>query len=252
MSEEYFYHYTNLSSARRIFIEGKILPSQKTKGDAVHGDGVYLTTLDPKLGKEAVWKNNWDGVSRTVNEKMECYFEILLPSTAVRRAKERRDIQVFPGELPLSEYNWSLKKWSGELLATEHFMIRSEGEAAKKQPFCLGRYTLCRYIIMQDGTPVYKHDKNQIFLYRNSEGKKWFVGPVAGHTATILAQTSEDSSSPSKTVQWMYATPDGLKADETLRVNPVYVNHVLKKAMLRRQSDVLNQSNSQTKRQKVQ
>jgi len=252
MSEEYFYHYTNFSSARQIFIQGKILPSQKTKGDAVHGDGVYLTTLDPKLGKEAVWKNNWDGVIRNIEEKMECYFEILIPSDEVRRAKEKRDIQVFPGELQLSDYKWSLKNWAGELLATEHFIIRSEGEAAKRQPACMGRYTLCRYIVMPDGSPVYKHDTNQIFLYRNYELKSWCAGPVAGHMATSLAQRDNDSSSPSKTIPWMYAPgPDeGMKIDETLRVNPIYINNVSKK--LQGQSDLLNQSNSQAKRQRIQ
>jgi len=250
MSEEYFYHYTNFSSARQIFIQGKILPSQKTKGDAVHGDGVYLTTLDPKLGKEAVWKNNWDGVIRNIEEKMECYFEILIPSDEVRRAKEKRDIQVFPGELQLSDYKWSLKNWSGELLATEHFIIRSEGEAAKRQPACMGRYTLCRYIVMPDGTPVYKHDTNQMYLYRNNEMKHWIVGIVAGHISARLAQKTDESSSPSKTVPWMYATgSDGTKIDETLRVNPIYVNNVSKK--LQGISDLLNQSNSQAKRQRI-
>jgi len=252
MSEEYFYHYTNFSSARQIFIQGKILPSQKTKGDAVHGDGVYLTTLDPKLGKEAVWKNNWDGVIRNIEEKMECYFEILIPSDEVRRAKEKRDIQVFPGELQLSDYKWSLKNWAGELLATEHFIIRSEGEAAKRQPACMGRYTLCRYIVMPDGSPVYKHDTNQIFLYRNYEFKSWFVGPVAGHMASSLTQRNNDSFSPSKTIPWMYAdgSNEGMKIDETLRVNPIYINNVSKK--LQGQSDLLNQSNSQAKRQRIQ
>jgi len=250
MSEEYFYHYTNISSARQIFIQGKILPSQKTKGDAVHGDGVYLTTLDPKLGKEAVWKNNWDGVIRNIEEKMECYFEILIPSDEVRRAKEKRDIQVFPGELQLSDYKWSLKNWAGELLATEHFIIRSEGEAAKRQPACMGRYTLCRYIVMPDGTPVYKHDTNQMYLYRNNEMKHWIVGIVAGHISARLAQKTDESSSPSKTVPWMYATgSDGTKIDETLRVNPIYVNNVSKK--LQGISDLLNQSNSQAKRQRI-
>ena len=250
MSEEYFYHYTNFSSARQIFIQGKILPSQKTKGDAVHGDGVYLTTLDPKLGKEAVWKNNWDGVIRNIEEKMECYFEILIPSDEVRRAKEKRDIQVFPTELKLSDYKWSLKNWAGELLATEHFIIRSEGEAAKRQPACMGRYTLCRYIVMPDGTPVYKHDTNQMYLYRNNEMKHWIVGIVAGHISARLAQKTDESSSPSKTVPWMYATgSDGTKIDETLRVNPIYVNNVSKK--LQGISDLLNQSNSQAKRQRI-
>ena len=158
MSEEYFYHYTNHASAKAIFLAGKILPSLRSNGDAVHGDGVYLTTLDPKLGKDIVGKNNWDGVTRTPEDKMECYFEILMPSSKVRRAKEKRDIQIHTGELVLSQYKWSLKNWSGDLMATQYFMVRSEGEAADKHSTSMGRYTLCNNIITHDDKPVYKHD----------------------------------------------------------------------------------------------
>ena len=243
------YHYTDFSSARRIFIQGQILPSQKAKGDAVHGNGVYMTTLDPRLGKDTVWKNNWDGMTSRIDEKMECYFEILIPSDEVMRAKEKRDIQVFPRTLPLSRYKWSLKNWSGELLATEHFIIRSEGGAATSP--CMGRYTLCRYIVMPDGTPVYKHDTDQIFLYRNNELNSWYVGRVAGHICANLVQTSDSSSSPSKTIPWKYRASDGtMKIDETLRVDPIYVNHDSKK--LQRKADILNFLNPQSKRQTIQ
>ena len=139
MSEQYFYHYTNLENAKDIFLEGKILPSLKSHGDAVHGDGVYLTTLDPKLGKDTVGKNNWDGVARAPDDKMESYFEILMPSDNIRRAKVRRDIHVFNGELVLSDYKWSLKTWSGDLLATQHYMVRSHGKAAVVQGPTMGR-----------------------------------------------------------------------------------------------------------------
>merc|ERR1712142_622543 len=109
MSEEYFYHYTNKSGAENIILSGKIRPSLKSNGDAIHGDGVYLTTLDPNLGKDMVGKNNWDGVERSQDYKMECYFEILIPSSKVKRAKSKRDIQVYSGELVLAQYKWSLK-----------------------------------------------------------------------------------------------------------------------------------------------
>ena len=132
MSEEYFYHYTTKKGGSMIFLSGKIKQSLASNGDAIHGDGVYLTTLDPNIGKEMVAKNNWDGVARSQECKMECYFEILMPSSKVRRAKDKRDIQVYTGNLILSEYKWSMKNWSGELLATQHFMIRSEGQAAVK------------------------------------------------------------------------------------------------------------------------
>ena len=119
MTEEYFYHYTDAEGATAIFLSGKILPSLAANGDAVHGDGVYLTTLDKSLGKDAVGQNNWNGVARKSDQKMTWFFEILLPSIKVRSAKAKRDIQVFSGELHLSDYKWTLNNWEGVILATQ-------------------------------------------------------------------------------------------------------------------------------------
>ena len=235
MSEEYFYHYTNSSSAKAIFLSGKILPSCRANGDAVHGDGVYLTTLDPSLGKETVGKNNWDGVVRHRGTMMECYFEILIPSCRVKRAKEKRDIQVFAGELYLDEYMWSLKNWEGDLLATQYFMIRSDGEAAEKQSDTMGRYTLCENIATTNDHPVYKHEQDDLYLYTAMDGN-WIVGPIPGGHRAFLVQRSRHSPSPHKTISWKYYDPDydasdsdsdtdpdnAWILDETLKVYPCY------------------------------
>ena len=130
---------------------------------------------------------------------MECYFEILIPSSKVKRAKDRRDIQVHAGELILSQYKWSLKSSDGELLATPHFMISSEGQAKNSQSDSMGRYTLCDYIVTQLIIPVYKHDENNRFLYRSSDGK-WFVSDVVGYDLCYLRQQSNNSALPHKTV----------------------------------------------------
>ena len=220
MSEEYFYHYTNQKSAKAIFLSGKILPSLRSNGDAVHGDGVYLTTLDPKLGKDIVIQNNWDGVTRNSEEKMECYFEILMPSSKVTRAKEKRDIQIFTGELALSQYKWSLKDWSGDLMATQHFMVRSEGAAAVNQSTTMGRYTLCGNIVMQKDKPVYKHDTTDMFLY--SINGNWHVSAVAGNNADCLLFQPSNTPSPHKTIPWKYALDYEWQEDETLKVRPCY------------------------------
>merc|ERR1711892_300533 len=220
MSEEYFYHYTNQDSAKAIFLAGEILPSLQVNGDAVHGDGVYLTTLDPRLGKETVGKNNWDGLIRNQDDKMECYFEIMMPSNMVRRARARRDIQVHEGELILADYKWSLRWWDGELMATQHYMVRSEGEAAVAQSYYMGRYTLCTYIVMIDDTPVYEHDQGKRYLYRSKFGS-WSMSPVAGDDFVNLYQKSLNASSPQKTIPWQYSE-DGWQEDETLRVYPCY------------------------------
>ena len=51
--------------ARSIIFQGEILPSLGENGDAIHGDGVYLTTLEPGQGEETIKNNNWDGVAAT-------------------------------------------------------------------------------------------------------------------------------------------------------------------------------------------
>ena len=102
MSEEFFYHYTNTRNATPIILSGKILPN----GDAVHGEGFYLTTSVPCLVCQTVINNNWDGsgTARRQNDEKDSYFEILMPSSRVRRAHEQRDIQVHTGELVLADY----------------------------------------------------------------------------------------------------------------------------------------------------
>ena len=222
MSDEYFYHYTNYDGAKAIFLSGKILPSLAANGNAVPGDGVYLTTLDPRLGRDTVQKNNWAGLARHKDYKMECYFEILLPSRKVKRAKEKRDIQVYTGELCLGEFKWSLKNWDGDILATQHFMISSEGEAAKQLSYTMGRYTLCRNIVTNEEHPVYKHEEGEVYLYTIKNGN-WCVGPVAGNDVCYLLQKSNNSPSPHKTIVWQYASCTGdWPVDQTLKVYPCY------------------------------
>ena len=88
MAEELFFHYTSKKAATQIVLEGKIRPSITADREFFHGD-VYLTTLEPKYGLQAIMNNNWDGAARN-REKMETYFEFWLPSSEVKRAKEKR------------------------------------------------------------------------------------------------------------------------------------------------------------------
>ena len=67
------------------------------------------------------------------------------------------------GALQLSEYKWSLKNREGELLATQHFMVSSQGEAVMDHSSKLGRYMLMKHIVMYNGIPVFRvrhDDKN--------------------------------------------------------------------------------------------
>ena len=116
MSHEYFYHYTTKDAARRIVLSGKIKPSPASNGDAGHGDGVYLTSLEPVLGKKTVGKNSWDGITRHPGDKMERYFEILIPNAMVRSAESNIHVYTF-GQNPwlnLADYKWRLKNTEGE------------------------------------------------------------------------------------------------------------------------------------------
>merc|ERR1712179_841600 len=179
-------HYTSRDSAYNIVYQGKILPSLTVNGDATHGEGVYLTTLEPRHGPEVIKNNNWDGVAATKNN-VEVYFEITMPSSKVKRANDKRDIQVHKGPLVLSEYRWSLKDWDGLLLATQYFMVSSEGKAKEVQCLSIGKYSLVKDIVMthstkeSDKTFVYKNEEKNMYLYHSFPLGIWVVGKIAGN-----------------------------------------------------------------------
>ena len=140
MSHEYFYHYTTIEAAKDIFLSDMIKPSLAANG-ARHGDGVYLTTVDPHLGRQTVLNNNWAGIVQVPIQKLERYFEIRIPSYKVRRAIDQRDIQIYTGDvLMLADYSWSLRSWEGDLMATQFFKVSSQGRAARENWDRMGRY----------------------------------------------------------------------------------------------------------------
>jgi len=234
MSEIYFYHYTTRDAAWHILREGEITPSHAAHGDAVHGDGVYLTTLDPRKGEDTIKNNNWDGAAAGAEKKIEVYFEILIPHDKVSMANDMRDIQVYKKPLKLNDFKWNLKTWDGDLLVTQYFMVTSKGKAREENGHCMGRYTLVRNIVMhhsgrKEMTPVYKKDESH-FLYLNSGGQ-WCVGDTVGKLESQLVQTFDGFSLlPSKTSPWNYASAissnvesfDWMDDDRTLKVFPCY------------------------------
>ena len=96
------------------------------------------------------------------------------------------------GELILSNYNWNLKSWDGKLLATQNYMVSSQGEAARQHSYAMGRYTLCQNFVTPGDMPVYKHDGKRFYIYRNEVGD-WCVGDVAGYSSCSLIQKSNMS-----------------------------------------------------------
>ena len=63
MAEEFFYQYTSKKATKLIIFKGNIFPSLEAIRDAIFGEGVYLTTLEPGHEKETIKNNNWDGVA---------------------------------------------------------------------------------------------------------------------------------------------------------------------------------------------
>ena len=55
------YHYTDTTSAKKILGSGVLKPSLREKGDALHGDGVYFTSLPQTTGYKELHENNYDG-----------------------------------------------------------------------------------------------------------------------------------------------------------------------------------------------
>ena len=87
--------------------------------------GVYLTTLEPRLGRETVKNNNWDKVAGNVDMKLDVCFE--MPSSKVTRAKDRRDIQVHTGPIMLADYKWSCKNWESSWPPSTSWSALREG-----------------------------------------------------------------------------------------------------------------------------
>ena len=55
------YHYTDTASAKKILGSGMLKPSLRENGDALHGDGVYFTSLPQTTGYQELHENNYDG-----------------------------------------------------------------------------------------------------------------------------------------------------------------------------------------------
>lgn len=54
------YHYTNEEGKNSILKSGFIKKSSSFNGDALYGDGVYLTALEPSNTTASLILNNWD------------------------------------------------------------------------------------------------------------------------------------------------------------------------------------------------
>ncbi|GIQ89948.1 hypothetical protein KIPB_012569 [Kipferlia bialata] len=70
-STRMLYHYTTTDAALEIMESGTINPSTDTVGDAAYGVGVYTTGLPPTTEADTLITNNWDGLSRDMESRVE-------------------------------------------------------------------------------------------------------------------------------------------------------------------------------------
>lgn len=55
---------------KKILESKTILQSEKKNGDAVVGDGTYLTKLGPSHSMQKIAKNNYDGTTANYQDKV--------------------------------------------------------------------------------------------------------------------------------------------------------------------------------------
>ena len=94
----------------KILESQQILQSESKLGDAVKGDGTYLTQLGPSNSKHAVAINNFDGYTKQWEGKIQdgktdVVFEMKLPKDKVQdHSRElNRDVHLHRGNINFSE-----------------------------------------------------------------------------------------------------------------------------------------------------
>ena len=226
MAEEFLYYYTSKLDAKENVHCGWIEPTSNPV--ACLGSGVYLTALDTNHGQETIRSNVWDGHS---NEDYEVYFEIQMPSSSVSMPNEtKRNVQVHYGNLYLSNYNWNLKSWDGQFLATQYFWVQSEGSAREVYREAMGLYSLVNDIVMAhssiDDDEIHFVWKSSAgwYLYMSSEGQ-WSLNKLAGDRYGNLIQRADEEflPSPCPTTPWEYWwNGTWFRDDVSLKVLPFY------------------------------
>lgn len=124
------YHYTSKENAEKIEKSGFIKQSLMKDGDAILGDGVYLTGIAPgDKSKFKIVENNWDDQNLTekqyleiVNQgKIECVIKVTVTTEQYKKSfksmqqkypKDPRNVHVHPGDLPLKNFQVEIKSFN--------------------------------------------------------------------------------------------------------------------------------------------
>ena len=68
------YHYTTEDAAKSIKDSKVIYKSTRSRRDAIHGDGVYLTSISPDKSKSVIIRNNWDDGKNVIKKQIFRYY----------------------------------------------------------------------------------------------------------------------------------------------------------------------------------
>ena len=132
------YHYTTEEGAKGILKDGAIKPSVRkgtgrTKDDALFGQGVYLTSLQPGIGKQIIALHNYDGNNKNVQKmiksgKVNFAIKFTLDSedsNLVKVAKDsNRDVWLYNGILKVDPDN----EWVIEVESDERVILGTTSE----------------------------------------------------------------------------------------------------------------------------
>ena len=108
-NEDHYYHYTSKKNARKIAESKKIIGSTKKNHDALFGNGVYLTDMKAEsYSRTQIVKNNY-GSQDDSYPKLEKVIDVILPNNEVKKCDTSRQVYLYPDDLDLSKYEYSIK-----------------------------------------------------------------------------------------------------------------------------------------------
>ena len=108
-NEDHYYHYTSKKNARKIAESKKIIGSTKKNHDTLFGNGVYLTDMKAEsYSRTQIAKNNY-GSQDDSYPKLEKVIDVILPNNEVKKCDTSRQVYLYPDDLDLSKYEYSIK-----------------------------------------------------------------------------------------------------------------------------------------------
>ncbi|XP_076089482.1 uncharacterized protein LOC143059806 [Mytilus galloprovincialis] len=122
------YHHTTREGAKAIFESGRIKQTHASQGDARFGTGTYVTRMGPRVPKDKVAKNNYDGRWKKQRDqgKTDVALEITIPKRKVTCYNPRgRDVCKVDGNI------------SAKYIKKVH--IRKEGDQRKYKTFTMSK-----------------------------------------------------------------------------------------------------------------